>query len=133
MLYFIITLLRGGADLHIGELSKKTGISVRSLRHYENKNLLQSKRMVNGYRLFDDSAVERVKIIQLYLSFGLTTDEISKILECPVTLEDQQPLCDKVIELYELKLKEVNEQIILLENIRANLEKRINAFQKHNL
>lgn len=116
--------------MHIGELSKKTGASVRALRHYEKKNLLHAKRMENGYRVFDDSAIERVKIIQMYLGFGLTTDEISGILKCQVIVEEQQPLCDKVIDLYESKLQVINEQIRLLENLRNNLEKRILAFRK---
>ncbi len=115
--------------MHIGELSKKTGISVRLLRYYEQKNLIHSERMENSYRIFDELVIERVKIIQMYLSAGLTTDEISKILECPIAIEDQQPLCDKAILVYETKLKEINEQIHLLEKLRANLEKRILTFR----
>ncbi len=117
--------------MHIGELSKKTSISVRSLRYYEQKNLLHSERMANGYRIFDDSAVNTVQIIQFYLSLGITTDEISKILECPITMDEQQPLCNKAIALYEARLKEVNEQISILETLKANLEKRISAFRSH--
>ncbi len=45
--------------MRIGELSKKTGVSERSLRHYEEKGLLPSKRLVNGYRDFDESAIEK--------------------------------------------------------------------------
>jgi len=45
---------RGGTRLHIGELSKKTGISVRALRYYEQKNLIHSERMENSYRIFDE-------------------------------------------------------------------------------
>lgn len=116
----------------IGELSKKTGVSVRALRHYEQKNLIHSERMDNRYRVFDDSAVEKVKTIQIYLSLGLTTDEIGKIVECPMMIEDQQPLCDKAIVVYETKLKDINEQITLLENLRTNLEERISTFRNHH-
>lgn len=117
--------------MHIGELSRRTGISVRSLRYYEQKNLIHSERLENSYRIFEESVIERVKIIQMYLGLGLTTDEISKILECPVTIEDQQPLCDKAVAVYEAKLKEINEQINLLEKLRTNLENRISNFRDH--
>jgi len=118
--------------LHIGELSKKTGISIRSLRYYEQKHLIHSKRMENSYRIFDESIIERVKNIQMYLSLGLTTDEISKIMECPITIEDQQPLCDQAMVVYETKLQGINEQIDLLEKLRTNLEKRISSFRDHH-
>lgn len=116
--------------MRIGELSRITGISARSLRHYEKKNLIYPQRRENGYREYDDSVIERINIIQIYLGLGLTTDEIAKILECPITLEDQQPLCEKAIALYETKLQQINEQINLLENLRVKLEKRISAFRK---
>ena len=69
--------------MRIGELSKETGVSERSLRHYEEKGLLPSKRLTNGYRDFDESAVEKVELIQMYLQLGLNLDETARIFALP--------------------------------------------------
>ncbi|MGQ0516374.1 MerR family transcriptional regulator, partial [Bacillus sp. D-CC] len=66
--------------MRIGELSKETGVSERSLRHYEEKGLLPSKRLANGYRDFDESAIEKVELIQMYLQIGLNLEETVRIL-----------------------------------------------------
>ena len=65
--------------MRIGELSKETGVSERSLRHYEEKGLLPSKRLANGYRDFDESAIEKVELIQMYLQIGLNLEETARI------------------------------------------------------
>ena len=65
--------------MKISELSKKTGASIRSIRHYEKKNLITAVRLENGYREFDESAIKRIRIIQLYLGLGLTTEQIEEI------------------------------------------------------
>lgn len=70
--------------MRIGELSRLTGVSARSIRHYEQKGLLKAERRENNYRQFDPSAVKRTKAIQLYLKLGLTTDEIRELFECQV-------------------------------------------------
>lgn len=68
--------------MQIGELSERTGVSERSLRHYEQKSLLFSKRLENGYRDFDVSQIDRVKAVQIYPGLGLNTDQVERILNC---------------------------------------------------
>ncbi|WP_088225052.1 MerR family transcriptional regulator [Desulfosporosinus sp. FKB] len=115
--------------MNISTLSKKTGVSVRSLRYYESKNLLQSRRLENGYRDYDEIAVQRVKIIQLYLGLGLNTDEIERVIECPINWPNEQPLCEKAYKLYHAKLTEVNKQIELLEMLKSRLQQGISIFE----
>lgn len=45
--------------MHIRELSKVTGVSLRSLRYYEQKHLLSPARSENGYRIYEDIDVKR--------------------------------------------------------------------------
>lgn len=111
----------------IKELSLKTGASIRSLRYYEEKELLLPKRLENGYREYDDIAVERVKTIQLYLSLGLNTEDIVQIIECPTTVQ-KRPLCKTAYELYKTKLNAINKQIDILHSIQLKLQERINEF-----
>jgi len=98
---------------------------MRSLRYYEEKELLLPKRLENGYREYDDTAVERVKTIQFYLSLGLNTEDIVQIIECPTTVE-KGPLCKAAYELYKTKLDEINKQIDILHSVQLKLQERIN-------
>lgn len=62
--------------VHISELSRKTGVSLRSLRYYEEKELLCPERLNNGYREYRETDIERVRLIQMHFSLGLTVKEI---------------------------------------------------------
>ncbi len=77
------TCRRSETHCESGELSKETGVSERSLRHYEEKGLLPSKRLANGYRDFDESAIEKVELIQMYLQIGLNLEETARIVASP--------------------------------------------------
>lgn len=116
--------------MRIKELSVQTGVSVRSIRYYEEKSLLEASRLANGYRNYEESAIDKVKTIQLYLSLGLSTDEIAPILDCPVEVQTNRPLCEAAYELYKGKLDEVNRQIALLQDVQCRLKERMNEFEK---
>jgi len=113
----------------IKELSMLTGASIRSLRYYEEKHLIEPIRLENGYRSYNENVVERVKTIQFYLGLGLTTEDIAEIIDCPVSLNPKQPMCKAAYDLYKTKLSTVNKQIDLLQNIRMRLEERIRFFE----
>ncbi len=68
--------------MKIGELANQTGVSIRSLRYYEQMGLLSPIRHENGYRDYSPFAVEQVRTIQLYLNLGLSTEQIAGFLHC---------------------------------------------------
>ncbi|MET1073062.1 MAG: MerR family transcriptional regulator [Umezawaea sp.] len=68
--------------MRIGDLAAKTGVAVRSLRYYEEQGLLTSVRGCGGQRQYDDAAVERVDLIQLLYSAGLSSKAIRGLLPC---------------------------------------------------
>ncbi|WP_276354460.1 MerR family transcriptional regulator [Cohnella caldifontis] len=109
--------------MKIGELAEKTGVSVRSLRYYEQQGLLTPLRQVNGYREYSPLAEEQVRTIRFYLELGLSTEQIAGFLHC--VLKNKEAFCEEVLPLYRSKLEEIDEQIRLLTNIRRNLEDRI--------
>ena len=113
--------------MKIAELSRLTGASVRSLRYYEEKDLLSPTRAGNGYRDFDYTAVERVRTIRFYFSQGLGTEEVAKVIDCPNATEAGQPLCPRAIELYRTKLSEIEEQIALLTALRDRIRASVEA------
>ncbi len=68
--------------MKIGELSRRTGTSVRMLRYYEAEGLLAPMRMENGYRDYGPMEEEIVRRIQLLGSAGLTLPTIHRFLPC---------------------------------------------------
>jgi len=53
--------------VRIGELSRRTGVSVRLLRYYEEQGLLSPGRAGNGYREYRDGDVDVVRQIRTLL------------------------------------------------------------------
>ncbi|MFJ6760863.1 MerR family transcriptional regulator [Streptomyces sp. NPDC091273] len=68
--------------MRIGELARATGTTARALRHYEQAGLISSERASNGYRVYDETAVVRVRNIRSLLAVGLTLDDVRVFLPC---------------------------------------------------
>lgn len=70
--------------LRIGELAKRTGLTARALRHYEQLGLLRSPlRSLAGQRVYDHDAVERLARVQALKSLGLPLAAIGQALARP--------------------------------------------------
>lgn len=71
--------------MRIGELAARSGVSVRSLRYYEEQGLLSSRRSAAGQRLYDDDAAGRVHFIQQLYAAGLSSRDVLDLLPCVYT------------------------------------------------
>jgi DNA-binding transcriptional MerR regulator len=66
----------------VGELARATGVTVRTLHHYDELGLLApSARSDAGYRLYDEAAVEQLYRIRALQALGLSLDEVATALE----------------------------------------------------
>ncbi|MFF4779044.1 MerR family transcriptional regulator [Microtetraspora fusca] len=74
--------------MRIGELSRRAGVSIRSLRYYEEQHLLQPTRLPSGYRVYDEADVIRVQRVRALLAAGLSTRKIERILPCLTQHDD---------------------------------------------
>ncbi|MEV4624929.1 MerR family transcriptional regulator [Micromonospora sp. NPDC049523] len=68
--------------MRIGELATASGVSVRSLRYYEQQGLLSSERTSGGQRRYHHDAVGRVELIQRLYSAALCSEKIAELLPC---------------------------------------------------
>ncbi|MDE5984003.1 MAG: MerR family transcriptional regulator [Eubacterium sp.] len=99
----------------VKEISRLTGISVRTLHYYDEINLLKPTQITDaGYRLYDDTALERLHSILLFRELEFSLKEIKTILDSP-ELDTQVAL---------------QEQIKLLELKKSRLDKIINSARK---
>lgn len=86
----------------VSEVSKCTGVSVRTLRHYDQIGLLKPSAVTEaGYRLYDDDALERLQLILLYRELQFPLKEIGRILNSPSC--DRTRILAQQVKLLELK------------------------------
>ena len=65
----------------IGQLADALGIPTRTVRFYERKGLLpEPERAENGYRVYDDTTLARLRFIRTAQAAGLTLAEIASII-----------------------------------------------------
>lgn len=108
------------ATLSIGELARRTGASVRSIRHYDEHGLLASMRADNGYRRFRAAAVTQVTQIQRLIAAGFSLAEIQGFPDCMRMIEGAA-MCPETTPAQRKRLAEVERQIADLEQRRARL------------
>ncbi len=70
--------------LKVGELAKRTGLTVRTLHHYDEIGLLKpSLRTEAGHRLYDADDVARLQKIVLLRQLGFSLEEVQACLDRP--------------------------------------------------
>jgi DNA-binding transcriptional MerR regulator len=68
--------------MRIGELARRSGVSVRMLRYYGSHGLLGATRRPSGYREFQPQDMQIVQLIRLLNAAGFTLAAIRRILPC---------------------------------------------------
>ena len=107
--------------MRIGEVAKKAGASVRSIRHYEQAGLIRALRGSNGYRDFGADAVLTVRRIARMIRLGFGTAEIATFLNCIVDDPAEVTACESVAAAHREKLAEIERLIADLEARRKTL------------
>ena len=68
----------------VHEVSKISGVSIRALHHYDNIGLLPATEVTEaGYRLYDETALERLQHILLFKELEFSLKDIKEILDSP--------------------------------------------------
>lgn len=67
--------------MHIGELAERTGLSLRTIRHYDDVGLLPATaRTDGGFRVFSEDDFERLMVIKQMKPLGFSLEEMAEIL-----------------------------------------------------
>ncbi|MBU2661925.1 MerR family transcriptional regulator [Actinoplanes bogorensis] len=83
--------------MKIGELSAATGVSPRSLRHYEANGLIEAERTPGRQREYPQETLDRVDLIQQLLGAGLVSNEIRPILNAVAAGESSEELVAELL------------------------------------
>ena len=96
----------------VKEVSKLTGVSVRTLHHYDAIGLLKPTQVTDaGYRLYDEAALEKLSMILVFRELGLSLKEIGDILHAPDF--DRNRVLEKQIALMQERVSKLQDRIAL--------------------
>lgn len=101
----------------VKEVNKLTGVSVRTLHYYDSIGLLRPTQTTeSGYRLYDDTALERLQSILLFRELQFPLKEIKTILDSPSF--DRNRALEQQIELLRLRKEHIESLIDLARGIQ---------------
>ena len=109
----------------VKEVSKLTGVSVRTLHYYDAIGLLEPTKITDaGYRMYDDTSLSRLQNILLFRELQFSLKEIKEILDS--SNFNQEEAMAQQIKLLELQYKHIGELISFAREIQTKGVKTMN-------
>ena len=99
---------------HIKEAAQLSGVSVKTLHHYDKIGLLVPAKSENGYRTYSQADLERLQVILYYKYLGFSLEKIAELLS-----QDEQALLPHLVR-----------QLEYLQQERDRLDTLISTLQK---
>mgnify|MGYP000106123689 CR=1 FL=1 len=107
--------------MKVNELAKRGGVTAETVRHYAREQLLAPERHPdNGYQLFSDTDLERLRFIQRARKLGFSVAEIRDILT------HSGPM---VRDLLASRLPQIRSRIAELEALAHRMEQALSSWQ----
>ncbi len=101
----------------VNDVSKLTGVSIRTLRFYDKKGLLSpARRTDSGYRLYDEACLSRLQQILLLRELEFSLDDIGRILDSPAY--DMTRALDDQITILTMKKQHIENLIVLAKGLK---------------
>lgn len=114
----------------INELSKRSGVSIHTLRYYENLGLIQGVTdetvRSNNYKNYDENLLERLELIKEAKEVGFPLSEIKKMLDGwyggTLSIEDQLKIVDAKIREVDAKISQLKQAKKRLVEVKKDIE-----------
>jgi MerR family copper efflux transcriptional regulator len=114
-------------SLSIGQLARRAGVAVDTVRYYErNQLLVPAGRLDSGYRRYGDTELKRLRFIRRAKALGFTLADIRDLL----SLSEQRSV-PKIKRAAEARLADVERRMVELEQIRDALRTLVAACPGH--
>ncbi|MEW7009007.1 MULTISPECIES: Cu(I)-responsive transcriptional regulator [unclassified Lentilitoribacter] len=104
--------------MNIGYASEQSGLPPKTIRYYEDINLIKPARAGNGYRDYSDTDIHRLKFLQRSRSLGFTIDECRLLLSL---YDDDQRASSDVKLIAVSKIEEIDQKISELQSLKETL------------
>ena len=118
----------------VNQIAKQTGVSVRTLHHYDAIGLLKPTSVTEaGYRLYDEDALMRLYLIIVYRELGFSLKKIADILDAPDF--DRNKALDDQIALLERKREQLQNRIYFARGLKLTGVRHLNyeGFDYHKI
>jgi DNA-binding transcriptional MerR regulator len=120
-------MVQDSGSLSCGVLAKAAGVSPDTIRYYEKIGVLaKAARTQAGYRLYPESAVERVLVVQRALRIGFSLAELAEVLRAR---DAGGAPCRRVIEIAQKKLEAIKADIKAMKLTERYLEKTLSDWK----
>ncbi|MDA8374852.1 MAG: heavy metal-responsive transcriptional regulator [Actinomycetota bacterium] len=114
--------------MKIGELANQSGVPAKTIRFYEEIGLLpQAEREHNGYRSYDEGALQQLLFVRHAQAAGLTLREVAQVL---AIRSDGRPPCVHVTGLLQQHLAQVETRLAELNATRDELTELISYAER---
>lgn len=115
--------------LRIGQLAKKAGVNVQTIRFYEREGLLAPPlRTASGYRAYTVSDLERVRVIRICQKVGFTLKDVKAVLEPHEVLASltgasgaRSAAREQMLTFARHRLAQIEEKLAALTQVRAEM------------
>lgn len=105
----------------IGELARLTDTTTRTLRYYEELNLLEPSRTESGQRLYSEQVFDRLNLINQLKAGGFSLNDIKDLFDSWRNPETGHEAARETMTRMELKLKEISELQDRLERLKKEI------------
>jgi len=111
--------------MKIGELSKKSGCSIQTIRYYEREGLLSHpERSEGNFRLYGNKALKELEFVKHCRSLDIPLNDIKRLLELKNKPEES---CSSVNALIDQQLALVNKRMKELRALKAEMQQMANS------
>ena len=116
--------------MRVNELARQASISPHVIRFYARTGLLKpSRNPANGYKVFGQNEVKRLRLIRMAQCLGYSLADIGKMLH---RLEDGETPCDLMETILRERLKENRKKIELFEETQALMERALGCLENRS-
>jgi len=106
--------------MQIGQISKRTGVSVDTIRFYERNRLLAPPpRSQGGFRLYSADDLSTLHFIRSLQNLGFSLNEVREFLSLRT---NNLQACSEVRDLFGRKLKDIHAKRVALERLESELK-----------
>lgn len=108
----------------IGELAARTGLSQDTIRYYEKRGLISSRRGRghSRYKDYPDEVIDNLRLVSRLKDFGFTLSEIDIFLRA---IRDNEPSCAAMLPMLHQKLGKLRAELEILEKKKSELERSL--------
>ena len=104
---------------HIKEAAQLSGVSVKTLHHYDKIGLLVPAKSENGYRTYSQADLERLQVILYYKYLGFSLEKIAELLS-----QDEQALLPHLVRQLEYLQQERDRLDTLISTLQKTIQEQ---------